>query len=105
MAGQGYSYLTDELHAHRQHLGGVSSILAEAGGAVRSMGVPPNAFGLIGSFIPALLQPMVDEAALVIDAGAESIDQTANIMGSTLETYYSADSQGQNGFTRLEGVL
>lgn len=101
MPQPGFSFLVSDLEAHHTHLGSVSETLARAGGAAGGMGAPPNAFGLIGSFIPALLQPMVDEAAQVINAGAESVTQTSSMMRATIDTYAQADNAGDAGFRSL----
>jgi hypothetical protein len=49
----GYDYLRDDLQARVSHRGGVSDTLDTAAG--RAAGAPPDAYGLIDSFIPALL--------------------------------------------------
>jgi hypothetical protein len=83
----GFGYLGDDLQGHVSHLGAVSDRLDAAANQARGASAPPNAFGLVGSFIPALLQPLVDQAASVIDAGRESTSETGRTMQSAVDAY------------------
>jgi hypothetical protein len=101
----GFGLAPEELEAHKQHLSGVSDTLADASTGAAGMGSPPMAFGLIGSFIPAMLQPMIAEAAGVISAAAESVGETSRMVGSAAQTYGEMESSGAEGFAALEGEL
>lgn len=105
MAQPDFGLAPEDLTAHRQHLGGVSDSLADAGGQAQGMGAPPMAFGLIGSFIPALLQPMIAEAADVMRAAAESVNETSSMINSASTTYADMESAGSDGFAALDGQL
>ncbi|GDY34019.1 hypothetical protein [Gandjariella thermophila] len=60
---------------------------------------------MIGSFIPGLLQPLVDRASQVISAGSESVSQTGRMLQRTLEDYDQAESGATAGFRGLEEQL
>lgn len=105
MAQPDFGLAPEDLTAHRQHLSGVSDALSAAGGAAQGMGAPPMAFGLIGSFIPALLQPMIADAADVLRAAADSVSETSTMVGSASETYADMESAGSDGFSALDGGL
>lgn len=102
---QGYDLSPEDLEAHKQHLGGVSDSLFDASTAAQGMGAPPNAFGIIGSFIPALLQPMITEASQVMQAAADSVDETSRMVGSTNTTYEAVEATEGRIFAALEGEL
>lgn len=102
---QGYGLTPEDLEAHRQHLAGVSDSLLNASTAAQGFGVPPNAFGLIGSFIPALLQPMIAEATTVMRAAAESVDETSRMVGSTETAYVDRETASSDISKALEGLL
>jgi hypothetical protein len=94
MSSGGFGYLGDELQGHVGHLGAVSDQLDAASQQASSGGAPPNAFGLVGSFIPALLQPLVDQAASVIDAGRESTSETSRTIQNAVNAYRAAEDSG-----------
>jgi hypothetical protein len=102
---QGYGLSPEDLEAHKQHVAGVSDSLFDASTAAQGFGVPPNAFGLIGSFIPALLQPMITEASQVMQAAADSVDETSRMVGSTKTTYEDMESASSGISAALEGQL
>lgn len=105
MAQPSFGLAPEDLTAHKQHLSGVSDALADASQAAQGMGTPPMAFGLIGSFIPALLQPMIMDASDVIAAAADSVRETSSMVGSAAESYADMESAGAEGFSALEGGL
>lgn len=89
MPSDGYGYLADELHGHVRHLRSVSDDLGSV--ASQDLGAAPNAFGFIGSFIPSMLQPTVDQARSLAAATRESVNINAADMGDTVETYEVID--------------
>ena len=102
---QGFGLITTELETHRRNLTDVSETLSSTGGGAGGLGAPPSAFGIIGEFIPGMLQPLVDEAGQVINAGAESVRETASMVASTVETYHQIDAEAQSGLDKLGGAL
>jgi len=101
----GYDYLRDELQAHVSHLGGVSDKLDTAASRGAGAGAPPGAYGLIGSFIPALLQPLVERATRVTSAGRESLVDTGAMMRRTLENYDQVETDNATAFRDQEQKL
>ncbi|PPK69568.1 hypothetical protein V5P93_006787 [Actinokineospora auranticolor] len=105
MAQPGYKYVTDELAAHREHLNAVADSLNRTSAAAGSGGSVPNAFGIVGAFIPSLLQPMVTEAAELLRAGAESVDHTSAMMGGTVTDYTATESANTGNLAAISEVL
>ena len=97
MASDGYGYLVDELHGHMRHVRAVSEDL---GSTARQDddGSPPNAFGLIGAFIPNLLQPLVDRANSLKAASHESVDTSAQNLRHTIDNYDDVEQQAASTF-------
>lgn len=105
MANPDFGLAPEDLTAHQQHLGGVSDSLSAVSNTAGGLGAPPMAFGLIGSFIPALLQPMIMDASEVIKAAAESVNETSSMVGSASTSYANMESAGSDGFAALDGDL
>jgi hypothetical protein len=96
----GYRYLADELHGHVRHL---RSVCDDLGGvASQDLGAAPNAFGIIGSFIPSMLQPMVDQARSLAAATRDSVDTNAADMRDTVETYETTEHDNAASFRTWE---
>lgn len=83
----GYQYVRDELDAHVGHLGGVADQLADAATSARGLGAPPPTSGVIGSFIPAMLQLMIDKSVDPASTGQRVVeDGAANVWATPLGT-------------------
>lgn len=105
MTQSGFGLAPEDLTAHQQHLSGVSDTLGSASSTAEGMGAPPMAFGLLGGFIPAMLQPMIMEASSVIAAAAESVNETSSMVRSASESYADMESTSLEGFAALDGEV
>lgn len=105
MTSGGFGYLGDELQGHVSHLGAISDRLDTSAGQARGAGAPPNAFGMIGSFIPALLQPMIDQATAVIAAGAASTSDSGRTMQNAVNAYRDTEATSASTLGNIRDVL
>lgn len=93
------------MRSHVSHLAGVADQLESAASGAAGAGAPPSAFGLIGGFVPAMLQPLVDQAQRVLAAGRESVSVTGRLMGQAVDAYAHNDSAGAAVLREQERAL
>lgn len=105
MTASRFGYLGDELQGHVSHLGAISDRLDSVANQARGAGAPPNAFGLIGSFIPGLLQPLVDQAASIVSAGSDSFGHSGQTMQNAVNGYRDVEDSAAAKLSNIQDVL
>lgn len=103
MTGDGFRLHSDDLRSHAKKLGELSGRIGSAGRGAG--GAPPDAFGVIGGFLPGLLQPLVDDAGKLINTAEESVSVVGELARGTADHYDQVDDAVAAAFQKIEGLL
>lgn len=81
----------EDLTAHASHLEGLTDRLDTAISAAESVSMSDEAYGLLCSFLPPIVNPMEEEGINALKAAKEGVTVTADNVRSTAKDYQDTD--------------
>ncbi|ATE54576.1 type VII secretion target [Actinosynnema pretiosum] len=98
----GYDVAPEELRAHGSHLDGLVDRLRTAVDAARIASMSDDSYGLLCSFLPAVVDPVERSAADALDAAVEGVTTTADNVRTTARDYDEQESAHADAFQGIE---
>ena len=86
-----FNVQAEELTAHASHLDGLTDRLDTAISAAETVSMSDEAYGLLCSFLPPIVNPMEEEGAKALKAAKEGVTLTADNVRSTARDYQDTD--------------
>lgn len=81
----------EDLTAHASHLEGLTDRIDTAISAAESVSMSDEAYGLLCSFLPPIVNPMEEEGLNALKAAKEGVTTTAENVRSTAKDYQETD--------------
>lgn len=97
-----YEVVSEELTAHASHLDALTDRLDTAVSAAREVSMSDEAYGLLCSFLPPIVNPMEEEGMNALEAAREGVEVTADNVRTTAKEYDSNDDDNAESFKRFE---
>lgn len=93
--------VTEELTAHASHLDGLVDRLGTALSAAETVSMSDEAYGLLCSFLPPIINPMEEEGMNALKAASEGVVATADNVRATAKQYQETDDGNSQSFDPL----
>jgi hypothetical protein len=100
-----FEVFADDLTAHASHLDGLTDRLETAISAAQTVSMSDEAYGLLCSFLPPIVNPMEEEGMNALKAAREGVDTTADNVRTTAAHYQEADDANAESFTPFREAL
>jgi uncharacterized protein YukE len=95
-----YEVLPEELMAHASHIEGLTDRLQTAISAAETVSMSDDAYGLLCSFLPPIINPMEEEGVQALKAASEGLTITAENVRSTATQYQESDEANAQPLSR-----
>ncbi|MBB5154383.1 type VII secretion target [Saccharopolyspora phatthalungensis] len=95
----------EELTAHASHLDGLTDRLATAVSAAETVSMSDEAYGLLCSFLPPIVNPMEEEGMNALRAAQEGVSTTADNVRKTAEQYSETDDGSAQSLGQLREAV
>jgi hypothetical protein len=96
-----FEVVSEELTAHGGHLDGLTDRLNTAVSAAEQVSMSDEAYGLLCSFLPPVINPMEEEGMKALKAASEGVGITADNVRSTAKQYQDTDEGNSESFDPL----
>jgi hypothetical protein len=97
-----FEVVVDDLRAHASHLDGFADRLSTALSAATTVSMSDDAYGLLCSFLPPIVNPMEQEGMDTLNAAHEAVSTTAGNVRTAATSYEDSDAARAQS---LEGIL
>ncbi|GAA2785692.1 type VII secretion target [Saccharopolyspora taberi] len=97
-----FEVVSEELTAHASHLDGLVDRMDSAIEAAEQVSMADEAYGLLCSFLPPIVNPMEEEGMNALKAASEGISTTADNVRSTAKNYQETDDANSDSFKPLD---
>ncbi|WP_243789596.1 type VII secretion target [Saccharopolyspora gloriosae] len=97
-----YEVVSEELRAHASHLDALTDRLDTAVSAAKEVSMSDEAYGLLCSFLPPIVNPMEEEGVTALEAAREGVEVTAENIRNTAKEYDSNDEDNAESFRQFE---
>jgi len=95
-----YEVVPDELRSHASHLDGLLDRLSTAVSAANTVSMADDAYGLLCSFLPPIINPMEEKGIEALQAAVEGVGTTAENVRTTATQYQESDETNSQPFQR-----
>lgn len=92
----------EELTAHASHLDGLVDRLTTAVDAAKTVSMSDQAYGVLCSFLPPVVNPMEEEGINALNAAVEGVGHTAENVRTTADVYRDTDQGNAESFERFD---
>ncbi|HEX5201878.1 type VII secretion target [Paractinoplanes rhizophilus] len=99
-ADPGFQVQADAISRHAATVDGVADQVGDARGAAAAVSVGRDAYGILCSLIPSLLEPVQESVIDALGDAAESLRSAADDLRSTARDYTGADVRTAKDFGR-----
>ena len=96
-----FEVVSEELTAHASHLDGLVDRLDTAISAAQEVSMSDEAYGLLCSFLPPIVNPMEEEGMNALKAASEGVSTTADNVRTTAKNYQETDDGNSESFQPL----
>lgn len=96
-----YEVVPEDLTAHASHLDGLMDRMDTAISAAEEVSMSDEAYGLVCSFLPPIVNPMEEEGMNALRAASEGIEITAQNVRTTAREYESNDEANSESFQAM----
>ncbi|QUH03521.1 ESX-1 secretion-associated protein [Saccharopolyspora erythraea] len=96
-----FEVTAEELTAHGSHLDGLTDRLKTAISAAETVSMSDEAYGLLCSFLPPIVNPMEQKGMDALKAASEGVSATADNIRSTAKQYLDTDDGNAVSFDPL----
>lgn len=86
-----FNVVVDELRGHASHLDGLLDRLNTAGSAAVTVSMADDAYGLLCSFLPPIINPMEQAGIDALTAASDAVGATAENIRTTATHYQDTD--------------
>ncbi|WP_433868907.1 type VII secretion target [Saccharopolyspora sp. CA-218241] len=86
-----FEVVTGDLTAHASHLDGLTARLETAVAAAETVSMSDDAYGLLCSFLPAIINPVEQEGVDAVKSAREGVSATADNVRKSAEQYREID--------------
>lgn len=93
-----FDVVTDDLRAHASHLDAFTDRLSTAMSAATTVSMSNDAYGLLCSFLPPIIDPMEQEGMDALKAASEAVDIMSANVRTAASTYQDSDMARQQTF-------
>lgn len=97
-----YEVVSEDLRAHASHLDALTDRLDTALSAAQEVSMSDEAYGLLCSFLPPIVNPMEEEGMDALKAAREGVEVTAENIRTTAKEYDSNDDDNAESFRKFE---
>ncbi|MEU6268300.1 type VII secretion target, partial [Saccharopolyspora shandongensis] len=97
-----FEVVAEELTAHASHLDGLTDRLDTAISAAETVSMSDEAYGILCSFLPPIVNPMEKEGLDALNAAKEGVSTTADNVRATAKQYEETDQASADSFSPLE---
>jgi hypothetical protein len=94
-----FDVVVDDLRAHASHLDGLMDRLSTAVSAANTVSMSDDAYGLLCSFLPPIVNPMEQEGIDSLNAASEAVGTTAGNVRLAADHYEDSDQANAQPFT------
>ncbi|MER7015162.1 type VII secretion target [Saccharopolyspora sp. NPDC000359] len=94
----------EDLTAHASHLDGLSDRFDTAIDAAQQA-MSDDAYGLLCSFLPPIINPMEEEGLEALKAAKEGVSTTADNVRQTAKEYQEVDQAGADNFSQFDDAV
>src|SRR5687768_9355955 len=94
-----FDVVVDDLRAHASHLDGLRDRLSTAVSAANTVSMSDDAYGLLCSFLPPIVNPMEQEGIDSLNAATEAVGTTAGNVRLAADYYEDSDQANAQPFT------
>jgi hypothetical protein len=100
-----FNVQAEDLTAHASHLEGLTDRLDTAISAAQAVSMSDEAYGLLCSFLPPIVNPMEEEGMNALKAAKEGITVTADNVRSTAKDYLDTDDANADSFKTFDEAV
>ncbi|MGW3471202.1 type VII secretion target [Saccharopolyspora sp. NPDC000995] len=100
-----FEVVAEELTAHASHLDGLTDRMDTAISAAEAVSMSDEAYGLLCSFLPPIINPMEQEGMDALKAAKEGISVTADNVRQTSKAYQEIDEAGADNFSQFDEAV
>ncbi|MEU6129463.1 type VII secretion target [Saccharopolyspora sp. NPDC047091] len=100
-----YEVVSEDLTAHAAHLDSLTDRVDTAISAAEQVGMSDEAYGLLCSFLPPIINPTGQEGLAALQAAREGLETTAQNVRTTAEEYDTNDEDNSQSFQKLHGTV
>lgn len=95
-----YDVVPEELVTHASHLDAVMDRLRDVISAANTVSMSDDAYGLLCSFLPPIINPMEEKGIEALQAAVEGVGTTAENVRTTATQYQDSDETNAQAFNR-----
>ncbi|GAA3362432.1 type VII secretion target [Saccharopolyspora gregorii] len=100
-----YEVVSEDLAAHAAHLDALTDRIDTAISAAEQVSMSDEAYGLLCSFLPPIINPTEQEGIAALQAAREGIETTAQNVRTSAEEYDTNDEDNSQSFQKLHGTV
>jgi excreted virulence factor EspC (type VII ESX diderm) len=100
-----FEVFAEDLTAHASHLDGLTDRIQTAISAAEQVSMSDEAYGLLCSFLPPIVNPMEQEGMDALKAAKEGVTVTADNVRKTAEQYQETDEAGADSLKPFEEAV
>ncbi|WP_308011315.1 type VII secretion target [Saccharopolyspora sp. 7B] len=100
-----YEVVSEDLTAHAAHLDALTDRIDTAISAAEQVSMSDEAYGLLCSFLPPIINPTEQEGIAALQAAREGIETTAQNVRTSAEEYDTNDEDDSQSFQKLHGTV
>lgn len=100
-----FEVVAEELTAHASHLEALTDRVDTAISAAETVSMSDEAYGLLCSFLPPIINPMEQEGINALKATKEGISTTADNVRQTSKAYQETDEAGADNFSQFDEAV
>lgn len=93
-----FDVVVDDLRTHASHLDGLRDRLSTAVSAANTVSMSDDAYGLLCSFLPPIVNPMEQEGIDSLNAATEAVGTTAGNVRLAADYYDDSDQANAKPF-------
>ncbi|GAB2686444.1 hypothetical protein GCM10027271_56430 [Saccharopolyspora gloriosae] len=97
-----YEVVSEDLRAHASHLDALTDRLGTALSAAQEVSMSDEAYGLLCSFLPPIVNPTEEEGVNALKAAREGVEVTAENIRTTAKEYDANDDDNAESFRKFE---
>jgi hypothetical protein len=95
-----FEVVSDDLRAHASHLDGFADRIGTAISAANTGGMSEEAYGLLCSFLPPIINPVQQDGVAALQAASEAVTTTSGNVRTAATAYQDRDTAGSQSFQR-----
>jgi uncharacterized protein YukE len=93
-----FDVVVDDLRGHASHLNGLMDRLGTAISAANTASMSDDAYGLLCSFLPPIINPMEQEGLTALQAASDAVGTTAGNVRLAADRYEQVDEANSRPF-------